>query len=276
MLSLQRDDQPPVNPQNYPMHQHRKIPQGAPDAQTLVKKLLFLWLLLPAAASYGQGPINTDRPDQSTGVYTLAKNAFQLETGLLYGGVSASDYLLHNTMLRYGLFKKTEVRVSLDYGRQFGATGILPVNLSVKQALVAQNGVLPAITAIADLSLPFLASDPFRPANLPAGLTLAFENELSDHFSLTYNVGAFADGERDRPNWLVTTNIGYAPVAQVALFLEYFATYAGGVPPDHNADAGILWLLKDNLQLDLAAGTSLFRTAMENRYITVGFSYRFD
>ncbi len=248
------------------------------NAKICARKYLFLWLLLPATFAYGQdrGPINTDRPDQSTGVYTLAKQAFQLETGLLYGAASGSHYLLHNTMLRYGLFSQTEVRIAFDYGRQSGSTGVTAVNLSVKQGLTDQNGFLPAVAAIVDIGLPFFSSRSFRPDNTPAGLTLAFENELSDHWSLAYNVGAFSDGESDQLNWLVTTNIGYAPVGKVAFFLEYFATYAGGLLPDHNADVGVLWLLKNNLQLDLAAGTSLFSSTMDNSYVTAGFSYRFD
>lgn len=242
------------------------------------RTILFFLLLFPATQAFAQDsePISTDRPDQSDGVYTLPKNAFQLETGLLYGKES-DDYFFHNTMLRYGLFNKTEVRLEIDYGRQFGITGLLPTSISIKQALIEQNGLLPAISAIGSVALPFLSSSEFRPDKVPLGLTLAFENELSDHFSLAYNLGGFGDGYSDELNWLVTANLGYSPIEKVSFFLEYFATYADGIPPDHNADMGVLWLLKNNLQLDIAAGTSLFRNSSgNNRFVTIGFSYRFD
>lgn len=242
-----------------------------------MKKWCFFFFLLLSGSIFCQNtlPINTDRPDQSDGVFTLSPGTFQLETGLTYGK-SVDDYLLHNTMFRLGLLSSTEIRVAIDYGKQSGDTGLMPIGISIKQGLIENRGALPAMTIIGSINLPFLASNVFEPNKIPVGLTLAFENGLSDTFSLSYNLGVFTDGASDEPNWLATANLGYAPLEKIAFFLEYFATYTKIAPPDHNVDAGVAWLLKNNLQLDLAFGTSIFRDAAQNQFVTAGFSYRFD
>lgn len=240
----------------------------------LVFRLLLL-LLADSAFCQQSSPINTDRPDQSNGVYTLPKHDFQLETGLTYGNTSG-DYFLHNTMIRYGLMTKTELRLEVDYGLQQHTGGILPASLSVKQAIREQAGVLPAITAVGSIGLPFSATSNFRPDKVPVALALAFENELSDQFSFSYNFGPFLDGENSRLNWLVTANMGYSPMEKWSLFAEYFSNFTRGLGPEHNIDIGLLWLLKNNLQLDLAAGTAMFGGAEKNPFITTGISYRFD
>lgn len=219
--------------------------------------------------------IDTDRPDQSDGVFTLPAGKFQIETGFLYGEIG-EDYFMNNTMLRLGLTKSTEVRLAVDYGHEFSSTGLMPVGLSIKQNLWQGQGVLPTTTLIGSLSLPFLASSEFETDKAAWGITLAFENGLSDTFSLAYNLGFSTDGYSDDLIWVWTTNLGYSVSEKVAVFAEYFGNYADKFRPAHNVDFGVLWLLQNNLQLDLALGTSVFTDAEKNQFATLGFSYRFD
>ena len=55
--------------------------------------------------------INTDRPDQSKGVYTLPKGQFQIENGYVFSKEDSSA----NLMLRYGLIPNTEIRLEGDF-----------------------------------------------------------------------------------------------------------------------------------------------------------------
>ena len=240
------------------------------------KKLLvvfFFWGFAYSAAGQKGYPINTDRPDQSDGTYTLPKNYYQLETGVLYGRES-DDYFYHNIMLRYGLSSKTELQLLLDYGTRNTETGIMPAGLSVKQQLLSQKSPLPDITAVVNLRFQFLATNNFKPDKLPVDFLLAFENELSDQFSAGYNFGLSFDGESTRNDWVLTTSVSWAPVKEVAFFSEYFSRFSGISSPDHNIDAGILWLLKNNLQLDIGVGSTIFKDR-KNQFITMGVSYRF-
>ena len=55
---------------------------------------------------------------------------------------------------------------------------------------------------------------------------------------------------------------------------EYFAHFESELQPSHNVDLGILYLVNNRFQLDIAAGTALVNP--ENaQFVTAGFSYRF-
>lgn len=76
--------------------------------------------------------INTDRPDQSDGVYTVPKHILQLENGFTI----ANKVFLNNFMLRYGLTNTTEIRLLLDAGKEVMASGLKQVTISAKQRLI--------------------------------------------------------------------------------------------------------------------------------------------
>lgn len=242
-----------------------------------MKKGFFLLLVVFSGSLWSQNsmPIDTDRPDQSDGVFTLPSGKFQLETGFIYGE-ALDNYFLNNTMVRLGLTQSTEVRLAVDYGRMFSTTGLMPIGLSVKQNLWQERGILPTTTLIGSVSLPFLASSEFETDKMAWGLTLAFENGLSEQFTLAYNLGIFTDGYTSATNWVWTTNLGYGVSEKVSVFVEYFGNYADAAHPSHNADIGALWLLQNNLQLDVALGTRIFTDGEKEQFATLGFSYRFD
>ena len=120
---------------------------------------LLLFLIL-GSNSFGQVPenINTDRPDQSDGTYIVSKNIFQLETGLVF----SADGIIHNTMLRYGIVKNTELRLLFNYGEVNTTgkreTGIFPVSFSIKHKLVEGKRFIPQITAVGYVQFPFLST----------------------------------------------------------------------------------------------------------------------
>lgn len=213
--------------------------------------LLILCFTLPANVIFCQetSSINTDRPDQSDGVFTLGRNKLQLETGILYGKVDESDYVLHDIMLRYGLFNGTELRVEVDYGNYFGLKGVMPATFSIKQRIISGHGIIPAITAIGYVTVPFLSTENFRPDKVPVALTMAFENPITEQFTLSYNLGIFTDGGNDELNWIITANLGYSPLDQVSFFAEYYTTIVPGFKSVGNMDFGVAWLVKQNLNL---------------------------
>ena len=101
-------------------------------------------------------------------------------------------------------------------------------------------------------------------------LTLAFENELSDRFTLGYNVGT----SHRFDNLILTAGLGYDATEKVSAYLEYFSTIAS-THSEHNMDVGLLYLIHPQMQLDIAAGHSLF-TSEDRLFTTFGISYRFD
>lgn len=231
--------------------------------------LLFLMIAcVPhfATAQETTAPINTDRPDQSDGVYTLGQGYLQLEDGLTI----ADQTVMNNLMIRYGLTNSTEVRLLVDAGKQGAARGLAPLTLSIKQAIIKQDGWIPSITAVGYLSYGKLASADFQSSQWPYALLLAFENELSDRFAISYNIGT-SDKFK---NLDFTFNLGYAVSDNISTFIEYFATYSQ-FSPNHNIDAGVLYLISPKLQVDLAFGAAI-AGQNDNFFSTVGIAYRFN
>lgn len=209
--------------------------------------------------------INTDRPDQSDGVYTLTKNKFQLEEGI----TMAEKYFVNNLMLRYGITRVTEIRLLADAGKVGDLKGLLPLTMSVKQKIMEQKKWLPALTFVGYVSFQKLATKEFRGNKIPYELKLAFENELNEKFTISYNAGVTDEFK----TFNYTFNIGYSPLSNISVFAEYFAATTKD-DTEHNADAGILLLLHPKFQIDVACGHSI--ADKENRfYTTFGLSYLF-
>ena len=210
--------------------------------------------------------INTDRPDQSDGVYTLTKNKIQIEDGITVG----KETYLNNLMVRYGLTKLTEVRILLDMGQSEGVKGVLPVTFSLKQRLIKQNKLIPAITFVGYIAAGPLASNKFNDNDFPTELKLAFENEISDQFAIGYNAGT-SDWFK---NLNLTCNGSFATSDRSSIFLEYFSTFAQN-SSQHNIDTGFLYSLTPKLQIDCALGCSIF-DENDNLFFTCGIGYKID
>lgn len=209
--------------------------------------------------------INSDRPDQSDGVYTVPQKKFQLENGITI----TNQTLLNNFMLRYGLTNSTEIRLLLDAGKEKEGRGLKPVTISAKQQLIKQHKAFPAITLVGYISVERFASKDFDGLHLPYELKLAFENELSDKFSLAYNIGA----SNEFKSLNLTLNAGYSPTQKITTFVEYFSSINKS-DANHNIDVGILFVINPSLQIDFACGNSIFSSA-NNVFATLGISYIF-
>ncbi|GET46209.1 transporter [Capnocytophaga felis] len=227
-----------------------------------MQKIYLLFLLLLTSTLYSQqiDNINTDRPDQSEGVYTLPKNKFQLEDGFTFSNENISN----NLMLRYGIFNGTEVRLSSDFEKS-KSENIEADNLvlSFKQRILEEKDYLPAITLVGYLTY----KNPIK--GWQTDVYLAFENNISDEFVLCYNVGT-SNFFRELN---VTTQFGYSITKDVYTFLEYFAIF-GNQLPLHNFDTGLLYSITSDFQVDMAFGRSIFNEN-SNWFVSIGFAYRF-
>ena len=211
-------------------------------------------------------PINTDRPDQSDGTYILTKNNFQVENGAFWD----KESVLNNLMVRYGVTKSTELRILVDAGKVTDNRGVLPIGFSFKQRIIHQNKFIPAITLVGYYRNEQLASRIFSSSNYNYFLNIAFQNDLSDKWSVGYNAGTTEIGN----NLIYTTSFVFSPKEQIMIFWEYFARFERGFNPQHNTDAGVMYIINKKFQLDVAFATSFFRDEVY-QFATAGFSYRF-
>lgn len=227
-----------------------------------MKKLFFLIFLINFSL-YAQEEeyLNSDRPDQSEGVYILPKGKLQLEDGFVF----SQGVVANNLMFRYGLAKKLEIRLETDFqlnnstNFEFNTT-----TLSSKYNLTQGGGWLPSITAVGYLTYNIMPESSFSP-----DFALAFEYELSEKLAFDWNVGINSQFQ----NWLLTAELNYNPIPKLGFFAEYYANFAGSVAPNHNVDMGVMYALSPHFQLDMAGGRTLFSSEV-NYFGVIGFSYK--
>ena len=204
--------------------------------------------------------LNTDRPDQSEGVYTLPKGQFQIENGLVFSKEESSD----NLMLRYGLITNTELRLEADFDLRtpdFSST-----TFSIKQRLYeSEQRYIPSVGLI---SYGQYSKTDAKTYTFDA--CLAFESSLTDQLSLAYS----ARSSEQFKNLDVTAQVNYAPNNKLWSFVEYYASYNGMRAPEHNINAGFAYLLKPNFQIDLSGGRTLWQPEPQY-FVGVGIGYLF-
>ncbi|MBK8112584.1 MAG: hypothetical protein IPK46_20895 [Saprospiraceae bacterium] len=185
---------------------------------------LILMVLLTGVTVYAQNPseIVTDRPDQTDGAYVLLKNYLQVENGILFN----KSGVLNNFMVRYGYSGSGEIRCAVDLGRINSNFSIFPVQLSAKQRLLNQSGVIPLITLIGYLNFGPIASANVKSNEIEGALLLAFQHELNDAMAFEWNFGS-----QSFRNDLRFTLL--------------------------NADVGVLYAASHNLSLDIGLGSTL-------------------
>ena len=155
-------------------------------------------LLLCCVEVIGQdyAEFTADRPGASTGPAVVGHRVVQLEQGIQYDGDGgAGTITFSNTLLRYGLFPHMEIRVSGDgflYRPEDASTGnkaaFSGLGLGAKISCFEGRGAIPAVSVLADFSIPSTASKGFDVEHLAPSLYLFFENPVNDWFIVGYNV----------------------------------------------------------------------------------------
>jgi hypothetical protein len=227
-------------------------------------------------------PIRADRPDQSETSFLVPKGYFQAELGF---SITDTDpgylYAYPSALWKYGLTDNFELRLVTQYitiqdDPAPDQNGFLPLAVGFKSRLSEQKGILPKMSFIGQLRLPGVVSEDFETTYLAPELRLAFDHIVSDFFSVGYNVGLFWDGEDPEPIVLYSLTTGFSISKRLGLFAEVY----GATPQRESdplqlyADAGLTYLIGNNLLLDVSASQGITNDA-PLRYVAAGFSYRF-
>ncbi len=255
-----------------------------------------LMLPLARAAAEDAAELVTDRPDQTESSLVVPRGSYQLELGWTVtrdeeAGVRVESHEVPGTLLRVGLSDRIELRIGwtglvaseIRFG-SFKASddGIGDGELGAKIHLAEERGGRPEIALLLSTSVP-IGDDAYTTDRFDPALRLALAHTLSERVSLGYNLGlAFEsslgeDGERDTlSNAFYTVALGLALSDRWGAFVELYgdlpASASGG--PANSFDGGFTYLLRDNLQLDLAGGAGL-SDAAGDWFVGLGLSVRF-
>jgi len=250
--------------------------------------MFWFFSLIPAAAAQELGPIDTDRPDQTESSALVPRRHVQLEFGVGYTENAPDEKTLEAPALlvRYGVVDRLELRLGVptlttefDGGAE---ADFADPEIGAKIALWAEKGWRPEAALLVGTTVPVgsedLSSDRFDPA-----FRFSFGHTLPKDFSFGYNLGAAwettleDDGSgRDTLSRLeYTAALGYDFAERWGAFIELFgdAPLSDSGGPAHSLDGGVTYLLRENIQFDVAAGVGLTSEAPD-WFVTAGISVR--
>mgnify|MGYP000907384310 CR=1 FL=1 len=244
-----------------------------------MKKLNYLALVLCFTAySVFSQTIITDRPDQTESSSTIEEGSLQIETGILLGFTeddftSERQLLAPTALFRYGITKGIELRVlsqfeSLkDQNSLQKVSGISDLEIGTKVQLFKRENVNTEIAFVAHLILP-TGSKGLTIDKLGAINKLSIAHELNDVLGLGYNIGYDYYGEGNG-DLTYSAALGISITDTFGFYIEPFGNLVELKTLEANFDAGITYLLKDNVQFDFSFGTGINHTM---NYLSIGYS----
>lgn len=173
--------------------------------------------------------------------------------------------ILPTTIIRYGLFKNVELQVSTGFQvwkeeeDEKHTFGVSPLTVRAKFRLYDGTRILPSIGFLAELQSPHIGSKDLLPAHLAPSLYLLFENEITDWFGISYNVGAEWDGETATPTTFLSLCLNFGITDNLAAYVETF-NYLH--PKDDNrymTSVGLSWFASRRVQLYLTTDLDFLR-----------------
>ncbi|TVZ58175.1 outer membrane putative beta-barrel porin/alpha-amylase [Flavobacteriaceae bacterium MAR_2010_105] len=232
-------------------------------------------------------PLITDRPDATESPSVMPKGFIQVETGAFYetfedNGFKSENYTFNTTLVRYGLLNNLELRVGWDFvegiskinGNKLDniTSGFNPLLLGVKTSIAKENGCFPEIGLLGHLYLPFTASTDYRPETTEADFRFAFAHTLSEHSSLSYNLGAAWGEDNPEIAYVYTIAFGQSITNKLGAYAELYGDLPEDSSSNHFWDAGLTYLVSNNVQLDATVGSSI--TKGQDLLLSAGLSFR--
>jgi hypothetical protein len=228
--------------------------------------------------------IDTDRPDQTESFVTVPKKYFQGEFGFGIENLKYRNYnIAHPSFLfKYGLSKKMELRLEGGVATEYvqltpnpkKSIVFNPLQVGAKIALLEEKGLMPATSLLFHFGLPFTASNYDKGQNVFPSFRFSFQNSLSQHIALGYNLGAEWNGYDGKPTWIYTLAPGFEIGRKWYAYIEVFGFIRNGEHPKHNLDAGVAYYISNNIKIDFSSGVGVGKNNPLRNYSALGFSFR--
>lgn len=246
-----------------------------------MRLLTTLMILGCASFSIGQ-TIATEAPSVSASGTTVPKNTFQIESSL---GISSSSFMttitLPYTLFRLGLSDRWELRLNNSFNiRKFSGSssadyefGSFQVGTKFQFIKNPESKTRIAVTATATI--------PTYDNSMRTGqLNLSFSQQLASNHSFGFNVGYTPSFSSSTTNPDIIKNVNYSLIygyslnSKLSLFAEIYGNYyenpALAAPVESfGIDFGIMYLVRDNIQIDYAYGRGL---TSNSEFHTLGFN----
>ena len=247
-----------------------------------LKALLVLFASLVVHFSKAQNSIFTDRPNVTDAVVLLPQGTFQIELGYFRETSDDGDIVNRtspNVNIKYGLAEWLELRVLTNYldiknetlTDEVDVSGLTPFSISPKIKLYESQNWLSNAAVTTTFTLPSTGANEFQNDHLNFGYRLLLENNLGD-FTWSHGLGTDWDDETDAL-WSYSSALGTSFLQDWSGFVEIYGSFSNGNSPTHGANAGILYLLTTDIQLDTSFGIGLNDNAADF-FASFGFAWR--
>lgn len=232
-------------------------------------------------------PLVTDRPDATEASTTVPKGALQIETGAFYTSFEENEIKeevlgLNTTLVRYGILENLELRLGWNFeegrttinGMELDdvTSGMSPLLAGIKVNITEEKGLMPEIALIGHIFLPFTASSDYRPETTATDFRFSLSHTLSEKSSLGYNIGAQWGADSPEAAYIYTLAYGYSITDRFGFYAELYGDLPEDSRANHFWDAGLTYLLMNNLQLDATVGSGI--TDGQDLLLSAGVSYR--
>jgi hypothetical protein len=256
----------------------------------IILKGLILFLFVSSAA-FGQTLDSTsfvpDRPGFATPPDIIPLNVFEFEDGIQYensidGIIRNQNFLFSSVLLRYGLLKNAEIRIQTDFADHITngpdhsvIYGFDPVTVGTKIKLLEQKSIVPNVSLLFNLTLPFIGKNDFRPDNAAPSLYLLMSNDLSEIINLCYNYGISWDGNSPVPTHFYAVCLSVNLNEKLSSFIESYGYFNRTVNPNFYLDAGFAYLITNHFQTDITVAGYL--NSFKNYYLfNMGFAWEIN
>jgi hypothetical protein len=255
-----------------------------------MRKVLMLLITIVPFVSKAQeddkDEMETDRPSQTSTPKTVVKNRFQFEGGVqkqhdISNSEHTDEYLYPTALLKYGLTNKLELRLLIedegDYehapDKQKVASGVKPLKVGLKYNLFKEKGALPNTSINARAALPNVATKDFKGDYVAPAFRLAMQNSLSKRVTLAYNVAAEWEADDVHAKYLVTLCPQFKLTKKLQTFAELYSFYSSDETADYRCDAGLLYKVTPNVQVDVSGGLGISKSSPDS-FVEAGLSFR--
>lgn len=222
--------------------------------------------------------MQTDRPNETQSPNAVMPHHLQVESGFSFEKEDdEKTFEVPEVVLRYGIFKNAELRITsaLKTTNEENHTyGIEPVWIGAKYHILDHKGAaIPDVGILARVSIPWMADNAYQEDKYSPELRLLAQHELSKSSHLGYNLGIHWLPDALQPEYVYTITADHSITQKFKLFIEVYGLTVPEHHADNSADAGILFLVTENLQLDLMAGTGIMHSPSK-KFAEIGLSFR--
>jgi hypothetical protein len=238
-----------------------------------------LFLLLLTFHYVSSQQIQTDRPNETESPSVVKTKHLQIESGISYQKDNIEKtYQTPEMVVRLGIFKNTEFRVEsalkITNENHNTTTGIQPVIVGLKYHFLDHKGkLIPDLAILGRMSIPWMADNAYQEEKYSPEVRILAQNELSSKMHLGYNIGMRWLPDTSEPEYIYTLSADHSLTKKIKLVIEAYGTSVSNHHAQNSADASLLFLITNNIQADITAGSGIMHFNSE-KFAAAGFSIR--